>query len=122
LEREAVDILAPDFQKVGGPLEGGRIADMAEIHYIAVAPHKISGPIGTLASAHLCPAIPNFLALEWHAAEVFFFDELVKDRKGPLIKKGCIKVPDQPGSGIELDEGVAYKYRKRGGAFFAQPA
>ena len=122
LEREAVDILAPDFQKVGGLLEGRRIADMAEIHYIAVAPHNISGPIGTLASVHLCSAIPNFLALEWHAAEVFFFDELVKDRKGPLIEKGYIKVPDRPGLGIELDEGVAYKYRKRGEAFFAQPA
>ena len=64
----------------------------------------------------------HFLALEWHAAEVFFFDELVKDRKGPLIEKGYIKVPDRPGLGIELDEGVAYKYRKRGEPFFAQPA
>lgn len=118
LERKAVDILAPDFQKVGGLLEGRRIADMADVHYIAIAPHNISGPIGTLASVHLCAAIPNFLALEWHAASVPFFDDLVKGRRGPLIPKGYIAVPDKPGLGIELDEGIAYKYRKRGEDFF----
>lgn len=122
LEREAVDILAPDFQKVGGLLEGRRIADMAEVHYLAVAPHNISSPIGTMASVHLCAAIPNFLALEWHAASVPFFDDLIEGRGGPLIKDGYIAVPDKPGLGIELDEGVAYKYRKRGETFFGRPA
>jgi len=118
LEREAVDILAPDFQKVGGLLEGRRICDMADMHYVAVAPHNISGPIGTMASVHLCAAVPNFLALEWHAAEVPFFDDLVKGGRGPLIEKGYVKVPEKPGLGIELNETVAYKYRKRGEPFF----
>jgi len=118
LEREAVDILAPDFQKVGGLLEGRRIADMAEVHYIAVAPHNISSPIGTIASAHLCAATPNFLALEWHAADVPFFDELVRGHSAAMIERGYIHVPEKPGLGIELDERVAYKYRKRGEAFF----
>jgi gluconate/galactonate dehydratase len=122
LEREAVDILAPDFQKVGGLLEGRRISDMADVHYVAVAPHNISGPIGTMASVHLSAAIPNFLALEWHAASVPFFDDLVKGRRGPMIEKGYIKVPDRPGLGIELDESVAYKFRKRGEKFFGRPS
>jgi L-alanine-DL-glutamate epimerase-like enolase superfamily enzyme len=122
LEREAVDILAPDFQKVGGLLEGRRIADMAEVHFVAVAPHNISSPIGTLASAHLCAAVPNFLALEWHAASVPFFDDLMVGRRGPVIQNGYITVPDRPGLGIELNEAVAYKYRKRGEPFFDRPA
>jgi len=122
LEREAVDILAPDFQKVGGLLEGRRIADMAEVHYLAVAPHNISSPIGTMASVHLCAAIPNFLALEWHAASVPFFDDLVEGRRAPLIRDGYITVTEKPGLGIELDEDVAYKYRKQGEPFFGRPA
>lgn len=122
LEREAVDILGPDFQKVGGLLEGRRIADMAEMHYLAVAPHNISSPIGTMASAHLCAAIPNFLALEWHAASVPFFDDLIEGRSGPLIRDGYVDVPDRPGLGIELNEQVAYKFRKRGEKFFGRPA
>ncbi len=121
LEREAVDILAPDYQKVGGLLEGRRIADMAEVHYVAVAPHNISSPIGTMASVHLCAATPNFLALEWHAESVPFFDELIKGRKKPLIEKGYVEVTDKPGLGIELDERAAFKYRKRGEPFFNQP-
>src|SRR5260370_1375429 len=112
LEREAVDILAPDFQKVGGLLEGRRIADMADVHYVAVAPHNISSPIGTMASVHLCATIPNFLALEWHAASVPFFDQLIKGRKRPLIAKGYISVPAKPGLGIELDDALAYTYRR----------
>lgn len=120
LEREAVDILAPDFQKVGGLLEGRRIADMADVHYLAVAPHNISGPIGTMASVHVSAAIPNFLALEWHAASVPFFDDLVKGARREMIENGYIRVPDRPGLGIELDERVAYKYRKRGEPFFGE--
>ena len=121
-EREAVDIIAPDFQKVGGLLEGRRIADMADVHYLTVAPHNISGPIGTMAAAHLSAAIPNFLALEWHAASVPFFDDLFTGGRGPMIEKGYIKVPEKPGLGIEFNERVAYKYRKPGEAFFDQPA
>jgi galactonate dehydratase len=48
-----------------------------------------------------------------------FFDALVKNADGPLIRHGKIEVPDEPGLGIELDEDVAYKYRKPGEAFFA---
>jgi len=120
LEREAVDILAPDFQKVGGLLEGRRIADMAEMHYVAVAPHNISSPIGTMASAHLCAAIPNFLTLEWHADSVPFFDELIEGATGPMIRDGHIEITERPGLGIDLNEEVAYKYRKRGERFFGR--
>ncbi|MGH9340357.1 MAG: mandelate racemase/muconate lactonizing enzyme family protein [Acidobacteriota bacterium] len=118
LEAEALNIAAPDLQKVGGLLEGRRIADLADMHYVNIAPHNISSPIGTMASVHFCAAIPNFLCLEWHAASVPFFDKLVKAGEGPLIQDGYITVPERPGLGIELDEEVAYEYRKRSEAFF----
>jgi L-alanine-DL-glutamate epimerase-like enolase superfamily enzyme len=66
----------------------------------------------------LCAAIPNVLALEWHAASVPFFDEIVKDADGPMIVDGRIRVPEAPGFGLELDLDKAYKYRKPGEAFF----
>ena len=110
-------VLAPDIQKIG-LWEGRKIADLADMHYVNLAWHNISSPLGTLAGVHLCAAIPNVLALEWHAASVPFFDELVKGGEGPLIVDGKIEVPDAPGLGIELDEAVAYKYRKPGEKFF----
>jgi L-alanine-DL-glutamate epimerase-like enolase superfamily enzyme len=110
-------VLAPDVQKLG-LWEGRKIADLADMHYVNLAWHNISSPLGTMAGVHLCAATPNFLALEWHAASVPFFDALVKGREGPLIRDGRIEVPNGPGLGIELDEDVAYKYRKAGEKFF----
>ncbi len=66
LEKRAADIIMPDFQKCGGLLEARKIADMAHAYYVPVAPHAVTSPIGMMASAHVCAAIPNFLAQEWH--------------------------------------------------------
>lgn len=110
-------VLAPDVQKLG-LWEGRKVADLADMHYVNLAWHNISSPLGTMAGVHLCAATPNFLALEWHAASVPFFDALVKGGDGPLIQDGKIAVPDTPGLGIELDPDVAYKYRKPGEKFF----
>lgn len=118
LEGQAVNIVAPDLQKVGGLMEGRRIADLAEMYYVTVAPHNIAGPIGTMASVHVAAAIPNLLCLEWHAASVPFFDDLFKGGDKPMIQNGYITVPDRPGLGIELDEEVAFRYRKPGESFF----
>ncbi len=90
-ERLIVDaglrVLAPDVQKLG-LWEGRKIADLADMHYVNLAWHNISSPLGTMAGVHLCAATPNFLALEWHAASVPFFDALVKGGQGPLIQDG----------------------------------
>jgi gluconate/galactonate dehydratase len=115
----AVDIVAPDIQKAGGLAEARRICEVADRHYIPVAPHNISGPIGTLLSAHLCAATPNFLALEWHAASVPFFDELLTTGR-PLIEAGSIQLdPQAPGIGRDLDLDACARYARRDEPFFA---
>ncbi|MCS6953202.1 MAG: mandelate racemase/muconate lactonizing enzyme family protein [Bryobacterales bacterium] len=110
-------LLAPDVQKIG-LWEGRKVADLADMHHVNLTLHNISGPLGTMAGVHLCAAIPNCLALEFHAADVPFFDALVKGRDEPLIQNGRIRVPDAPGFGIELDLDVAWRYRKPGEPFF----
>jgi L-alanine-DL-glutamate epimerase-like enolase superfamily enzyme len=117
IEYGGVDILAPDIQKVGGLSEVRKIAAYGDVHTRPVAPHNISGPIGTLASAHVCASIPNFLVLEWHAASVPFFDELVTLGR-PVIADGYIDLPDAPGIGTELDLDVARRYARPGEPFF----
>jgi L-alanine-DL-glutamate epimerase-like enolase superfamily enzyme len=116
--RGGVHIVAPDFQKTG-LLEGKRIADLAETFTVPVAPHNISSPIGTMASAHLCAAIPNFLVLEHHGIDVPFWEELALGWDGPIIRDGFIELrDDKPGIGIELNEEVAYRYRRKDEPFF----
>jgi gluconate/galactonate dehydratase len=120
LETGALDIVAPDLQKAGGLLEGRKIADMADTHYVAMAPHCISSPVGTIASAHVAAAIPNFLALEWHGMSVPFWDNLVVGLDKPIIKDGYVAVPNGPGLGVELNEDLARQYAKEGEPFFEE--
>jgi L-alanine-DL-glutamate epimerase-like enolase superfamily enzyme len=110
-------VLAPDVQKVG-LWEGRKLADMTDMHYVNLTWHNISGPLGTMAGVHLGAAIPNLMALEWHAASVPFFDEIVANAEAPMILNGKIGVPDSPGLGLELDINKAYEYRKPGEPFF----
>ena len=110
-------VLAPDVQKMG-LWEGRKLADLADMHYVNLTFHNISSPLGTMAGVHLSAAVPNLIALEWHASSVPFFDQLVKNADGPMIRDGKIAVPNRPGLGIEPDLDVAYKYRKPGEKFF----
>lgn len=119
-ETHAVSLVAPDFQKAGGLLEAKRIAEMADTYYINVIPHNISSPIGTFASCHVAAAIPNFHALEFHAADVPFWGELVGRKREDLIVDGHIRLPDAPGLGVELDEETARRYAKPGEPWFGE--
>jgi L-alanine-DL-glutamate epimerase-like enolase superfamily enzyme len=118
LEHQALSIVSPDLQKVGGLGEARRIAEFADSYYVAVAPHNISSPLGTIASVHSCASIPNFLALEFHASDVPFWEDLVNGVPKPIIQDGFIPVPDKPGLGVSLNEEVARRFARAGEPFF----
>jgi galactonate dehydratase len=117
LEKRAADIIMPDFQKCGGLLEARKIADMAHTYYVPVAPHAVTSPIGTMATAHVCAAIPNFLVLEWHWIDS---PELWRNwvKEGEIIQKGYIALPERPGIGVEMDDDAARKAQVPGTPWF----
>lgn len=102
-----IGILTPDSLKTGGLNETRLIAQLAALNEITISPHNISSPIGTVAQAHLAAAIPNFGALEFHGHDVPIWRKLA-DRE--VIKDGFIRLSDEPGLGIELNEDIAAKY------------
>src|SRR5262249_54643191 len=110
----------PDIQKCGGMLEAKRIGELAEMQGIRFAPHNISSPLGTMASAHVCATLPNFVALEFHGSDVpFLNDPIVRpDVSRQVIKNRRIRMTDAPGLGCELNEPVAKKYAKPGEKWF----
>ena len=77
-----------------GILESVKIAAMADAYKINVAPHNFNGHIGSLMSAHLCAAIPDFRVMEIDIEDVPWKDDLVA--KPPVIENG-----DQLGSRSE---------------------
>jgi L-alanine-DL-glutamate epimerase-like enolase superfamily enzyme len=118
IAQHALSVVTPDLQKVGGLAIAQSIAQFADVHGMPVAPHNISSPVGTLAAAHFCAAIPNFLALEFHASDVPFWNDLVEGQTAPIIRDGFIVVPEKPGLGVTLNEEVARKYVRKGETFF----
>ena len=119
IEQQAADIVMPDLPKCCGLTEGKRIAELAEMYYIAFAPHNVCGPLGTVASAHCCASVPNFLVLEWHWMERPHWHELVISDP-PLIRDGYLHLPDGPGLGVELNEEAARRYQKPDTTFFGE--
>ena len=117
LEKRAADIIMPDFQKCGGLLESRKIADMAHTYYVPVAPHAVTSPIGMMATAHVCAAIPNFLVQEWHWIDS---PELWRNwvKEGEIIQKGFITLPDRAGLGVEMNEEGARKAQVPGTPWF----
>ena len=120
IANRAIDLVAPDIQKCGGMLEAKRIGELAELQGIRFAPHNIASPLGTLASAHVCATLPNFVALEFHGSDVPFWNDLIArpDVPGPLIQRGRIRMTEAPGLGCELNEAIARQYAKPGETFF----
>ena len=102
IETQAADIISPDMAKAGGLLEGRRIADLADMYYIPIAPHNIGSPVQTVANCHVMAAVPNFLVLEFHHLDNAFWEGIINE--GPLIKEGHIDVPNLPGLGVTLNE------------------
>ncbi len=112
LEEGAASILQFALGRVGGILEGKKIAGMAETHYAQIAPHLYCGPIEAAASIQLDTCSPNFLIQESiHRFEGFHREILTRPIQW---EDGFIIPPQEPGIGVELDEKVAEANPYRG--------
>ncbi|MBN1399623.1 MAG: mandelate racemase/muconate lactonizing enzyme family protein [Anaerolineae bacterium] len=117
LAKRAVDVVMPDLAKAGGMFEGKRIADIADAYYVPLAPHNVSSPLGMMAACHVCAAVPNFLALEFHGREIPWWQDLCEGDK-PFVHDGLMTVSERPGLGVELNDEVARSLLWNGDSYF----
>ena len=105
IEKQAVSVVQPDLCHCGGIFEARKIAAMAETYYMQIAPHNPLGPISLAACLQLDAAVPNLLAQE-HPGMPGHEDLGAGILKKPfkIESDGCIRIPDGPGLGIEVDE------------------
>ena len=98
-------IFQMNLGRVGGLLEAKKIAGMAEVHHVQIAPHLYCGPIVGAANIQLATCSPNFLILESIETWGGFHSEILKS---PIpFEDGHVIPPTAPGLGVELDEEVA---------------
>jgi L-alanine-DL-glutamate epimerase-like enolase superfamily enzyme len=102
IEKQAVDVLGPDPEDVGGIAEFKWISEYADLHGISVAPHGIfDGLIGLAAHVHMAAALPqNFIAFEYPYGQPDWWYEIVDGLPNPIVNKGFINVWDAPGLGV----------------------
>ena len=109
IEKQAVSVVQPDISHCGGILEGRKIAAMAEVYHMQLAPHNPLGPISLAACLNLDACTPNVLAQE-HPGTPDHADLGEGILKNPFkIENGYIRIPEGPGLGIEVDEEAIQK-------------
>lgn len=105
LDCGAAAILQMNLGRVGGLLEAKKIAGMAEVRHVQIAPHLYCGPVVGAANVQLATCSPNFLILESIEDWGGFHSKILKT---PMkFEQGRVIPPSAPGLGIELDEDVA---------------
>ena len=77
-----------------------KIAALAEVHYVAMAPHSAADPVGVAASLQAMAGTPNFLIQEYGGGggDTLFTTPLA-------FKDGFVELPRGPGLGIEISGG-----------------
>ncbi len=114
VEQSVVDIIQTDANHVGGITALWKVAAMADLSSISMAPHACEGPIGMLASLHVDASIPNFLIQECCGQAVpQTRDKVWEEWFGfPVMRmvNGKYPLPEKPGLGFDLTEDALRKY------------
>jgi L-alanine-DL-glutamate epimerase-like enolase superfamily enzyme len=109
IERAGVDIVQPDLTRCGGFTVARKIVHMAERANRLVIPHSWSSDLLTAASLHLNAFQRRAVFVEFNTSQGPLSRAIVKQ---PLqLVDGFVKVPSDPGLGVEVDENTLDKYR-----------
>ncbi len=107
LDAGAVDVIQPDPIKMGGITECWKALQMAQERGVQAEPHSPWHGPGLAAALQLIAAMDSECLAE------FYYADLAKSPIGAagVPKDGFLAVPDGPGLGIVVDEGVLAEFR-----------
>src|SRR5262249_22307534 len=121
LERGCFDIIQPDASICGGIGEARFIGELAQLSGVRCIPHCWGGAVMLAATLQVCALLPEPPRLAGNEAPMLEFD--VTDnpfrtevcRGDPFaLHDGCVRVPDSPGLGIDVDEAALRGYAHSG--------
>jgi L-alanine-DL-glutamate epimerase-like enolase superfamily enzyme len=104
IRREAVDILQPDVNRVGGITEARKIWAMAAAYNIPVIPHAGQMHNYHLVISHLNSPMAEYFPRPSEGGslddDTLFWELFIGE---PRAQNGFIRLPDKPGLGLELN-------------------
>jgi galactonate dehydratase len=112
----AADVVQMDVAHCGGILCSKKVAAMAAVQDLRVAPHCSVGPVALAACLHFDLSTPNFMIQEAFAEFDVPWRSAMVGGWNPM-KDGEFVLPDRPGLGLELDEAVIAEHPYKPNAF-----
>lgn len=109
LKAEAVDVIMPNITRCGGITGMMKIADMASLENVTVAPHGVGAGIGIIAAIAACAVMPNFLIYEYNQ----LFNPLRHSvmRETIHLEDGRLRPNEGQGLSLTIDESTIARYR-----------
>jgi galactonate dehydratase len=120
LIHRCVDILQPDVGHTGGISQMKKIAALAEVFQVPLAPHNTCSFLGLSASLHAAASIPLFLIQEGYTDGHIMPHEVVR-KSWTVDRDGYATLPQGPGLGVEVDESQFAKVNAMPGKKFKWP-
>ena len=109
IKAEAVDVIMPNITRCGGITGLMKIADLAALENVTVAPHGVGAGIGIIAAIAACAVMPNFLIYEYNQ----LFNPLRHSVMRESIQFGddALRPNEGNGLGLTLNDGIVERYR-----------
>jgi galactonate dehydratase len=99
----AADVIQMDVAHCGGILAAKKIASIAAVQDLRIAPHCSVGPVALAGCLHVDVSTPNFMIQEaFGEFDVPWRNSLVKGWNP--IREGEFHLSEEPGLGVDIDE------------------
>ena len=111
VREDIVDVFRPDLAR-NGITQIRKIAALAEVNYIAVAPYHGGGPIGTAAALQLAASLPNFFVQQVALPKADADRKFRADLAGAELEvatEGYLALPSAPGLGLKMNASILGK-------------
>jgi len=109
IKAEAVDVIMPNITRCGGLTGIMRIADLAALENVTVAPHGVGAGIGIIAAIAACAVIPNFLIYEYNQLYNPLRHSVM--RESIHFEDGVLRPSEGIGLGLTLNKAAMERYR-----------
>jgi L-alanine-DL-glutamate epimerase-like enolase superfamily enzyme len=110
MDRGKIDVVQIDLTRCGGFTEAMKIASLAHDRGLVVANHGFTTYVNVAAALHFLNSVPNALIVEFVVQEGTTLRDLITLQK-IQAEESYLKVPDNPGLGIDLDEKAIQRLR-----------
>ena len=113
LQKNAVDVAIIDAVW-NGVWQSMKMANLADIHDVNIAPHNFYGHLSTFMNAHFAAAVPNLRIMETDIDRIAWENELFTH--APEYQNGHMLIPNRPGWGTDpIEEAIKAHPPKLGG-------